>query len=225
MMAVDVKRLNDGSVKIDTSRAERAGDVQREKNRVRAELLRRAIDEPERKWFALTVAPNSENAVENSVLKAGFEAWAPCKKVEAARRVARYKAPRIVKEVPAFPGYVFVFVAPIAETWSWLRGVDFVSGAVCGMGGPCPIGIKEINKVKGLIDKGWLDQTVDAKRRRKAELAIEPGDHVVIEDGPLALMRGVLEGYIGSRHVRVLTWLFGREALVTLDLAQIAKSE
>ncbi|TIW08086.1 MAG: hypothetical protein E5V66_28360 [Mesorhizobium sp.] len=224
MMAVDVKRLSDFT-RIDTTRAERAGDIQRGRNQVRAELLRRAVEHPSRKWFALTVVPNGEIAVENSVLKAGFEAWAPSKKVEAVRRVSRYKAPRLVKEVPAFPGYVFVSVAPIPETWSWMRDVDCVSGAVCAMGLPCPIGDKEINAVKGLIAKGWLDQTVEAKRRRKAELAIEPGDGVMIEDGPLARMRGVLDGYIGTRHVRVLTWLFGREAYVTLDLAQIAKTE
>lgn len=36
---------------------------------------------------------------------------------------------------------------------------------------------------------------------------------------------GVLEGYAGTRHVRVLTWLFGRQATVKVDLAQIARAE
>ena len=79
-MALDVKRLNSAD-RIDTSRAEAAGDRQRELNRMQAALLDEAVGHGSRRWFAVVVSPNAEKAVEKSVQDAGFEAWAPCRRV------------------------------------------------------------------------------------------------------------------------------------------------
>ena len=225
MMAVDVRQLNKAEV-IDVRRAEAASDRQIEANRSRKGLLSVAQSCVERSWYAITVASHAEIAVENALINVGFEAFAPCRKVERMRRVGRYHVAKKVRNEPAFPGYVFGFLPSIAEGWAWLRFVEGVRGAVCGADGrPVTMRATELNCVKELIAKGWLDQTTEAKRKRNAEQAFEMGQMIKIEDGPLRGLNGVFEGYIGTRHVRLLTWLFGRQATIKVDLAQIIRAE
>lgn len=171
-----------------------------------------------RRWFALQVRGSCEFPVHNLLENERVEHWLPLKMGDARRRGCRPVASRKACPVPAFPGYLFVRIVADAEA---IQAVEHLAGAV-GLirAGEAPKAVPDeiINRLRKMIDAGELDQTVAQRRLRK-------GNRVAIKDGPFAWMDGVMDGYVGSRHVRVLVEVMRRAVPVTLDLAQITKSD
>lgn len=169
-----------------------------------------------RRWFVLCTANRSEIAVHNLLEHYGVEVYLPMKLGDPNRRGCWPIAARGAKSFPAFPGYLFARVQPCNETWQGILRLDGVIGVIGTAEHPVSISDKEINKLIRFVAAGGLDKTVKAKGLLK-------GDRVLIKDGPFADFEATVMGYSGSKHVRVLTALFGTQVTTKLSLAQIVK--
>jgi len=127
-------------------------------------------------WFALTVRPNHERSTERALAKQGFEAYAP-----VFRMRSRWSDRIKESERPLFPGYVFSrFAGP--ERIRVLNSPGVRSIVAMGKT-PAPVDDSEIDAVRALIASG---------RPLLPWPYIQIGQQVVIREGPLAPLRGVL---------------------------------
>jgi len=191
-----------------------------------------AADEPIRQdtmnWFVLRVASNKEGMVRETLLR----------KVQIERMthlVGRILVPtekaKVVKqgkmkiqETKLYPGYVFVEMqlepdGRIPQDVFFLiketTGVgDFVGTA----GRPTPMKDHEITKM--LLDSRKPEDEPMVK------LVFTKGEHVTIKEGPFQSYEGTVDEMFPEKgEVRVLVTIFGRQAPVTLQEWQIAKTE
>lgn len=191
-----------------------------------------AADEPIRQdamnWFVLRVASNKEGMVRETLLR----------KVQIERMthlVGRILVPtekaKVVKqgkmkiqETKLYPGYVFVEMqlepdGRIPQDVFFLiketTGVgDFVGTA----GRPTPMRDHEITKM--LLDSRKPEDEPMVK------LVFTKGEHVTIKEGPFQSYEGTVDEMFPEKgEVRVLVTIFGRQAPVTLQEWQIAKTE
>lgn len=220
MMAVRSRQLSEAE-RIDTSRAEDAGDRQRAANALHAHYLAiasgatgwQAGEVSARRWYVLTVASQAERAVEKSLGDAGIEAWVPMKMTELLIQGTRKK--RNV-ERPVWLGHIFVSVVPTAETWHGLRGVDGVRKVLGSAFGPVSVPDKKINELKEMVDNGTFNE-------KRAGKVMEVGQRVKVKLGSYVEFTGVVEGYVGTRAVRVMASMFGSVRPIEVDLDDLAR--
>jgi len=133
-------------------------------------------DSAEAGWFALRVRPNHERAAERSLHNLGLEAYLP------VQRVRRRWSDRI-KELEAvlFPGYVFCKFGYEDR----MRVLNSAGVRSIVANGPAPSRVEdaEIEAVRALLRSG---------RPILQCPFVSVGRRVVIHDGPLASLRGVV---------------------------------
>lgn len=143
-------------------------------------------------WYALYTKPNAEAQVARALMTRGFEAFLPLLPARADGRPA-----------PLFPTYLFVNcdLADIdMDLLQWIPGLR----RILTLGGKPAVvpdgaiqvietGLREIEAAGGLLQHRF-----------------KPGDTVVIEEGPLAGLRGIFQGPLGpAERVRILIRFLG----------------
>lgn len=164
----------------------------------------------EKQWFVLRTGHKREKDVYNSVESAGIEAWLPVKKAVQPRRNTR---PAKEIEVPIFTGYVFVKVVPCAESWVGLSLIDGAVSLIFGQSGALVVSEKYMNDLMLLTDGGAF-----------ADVRYQDGERVRFPYGKAGVFEGVVQGYIGTRAVRVLSHIFGQETPIEVPLAKLCKA-
>lgn len=221
MMPVNHKQLSENRVwldregepiKVDRCYAEVEKSLaERELDRT---LLDHAKDDGQTRWFALRVENRREVSLRDQLIGQGVDAVVPFKEVHLAARRAGLRGKVIHK--PVLRNLVFVNLVPSTMIFAWLlrrRGIE----AVIGTGErPHPISDREMNNFMDLAQAGAFDE-------RNTPTGLKVGSRVRIKVGAYADFEGVLEGYVGTRAARVMTYLFGREVIVDVKLAQIEK--
>ena len=215
-MAIDMKQLSEARA-IDLGRCEAKSDRVMDARRLDAALLAAAGREVPgaRTWFALR-AMRGEMGLCARLGESGVDAVVPVKAVPLKRR---FSAPgRKLIHRPVLAGLVFVNMVPSDAAFAGLLRVDGVLAVVGRAGRPYPIRDREMNGFMDLAQAGAFDE-------RNTPTGLKVGDRVRIKVGPFADFSGILEGYGKSRGARVMTWLFGREVVVDVKLAQLKKLE
>ena len=156
---------------------------------------------PEEAWFALRVRSRHEKIVATMVHNKGFQEFLP---LYPSRR--RWSDRLKSVELPLFPGYVFCRLNPVYRLP--LLKIPGVQHFV-GIGKvPAPIEHSEIASIRMAAQSG---------------LPMEPcsfqpiGQRVLIEDGPLAGIEGVLVGTPERGRVVVSVTLLKRSAAVAIE--------
>ena len=122
-----------------------------------------------------------------------------------------------------FPGYLLVRCQMDDESWYCIRNTPGVTGFV-GQSRqgqkPTPLSRREVQTF--LAAKG--DGTGGLPARKKPKLEYETGESVRVKEGPFADFAGTI-AEINADHMKlkVLVNIFGRETLVEMDFAQVAK--
>jgi transcriptional antiterminator NusG len=122
-----------------------------------------------------------------------------------------------------FPGYLLVRCHMDDESWYCIRNTPGVTGFV-GQSRqgqkPTPLSRREVQTF--LAAKG--DGTGGLPARKKPKLQYEVGESVRVKEGPFADFAGTI-AEINADHMKlkVLVNIFGRETLVEMDFAQVAK--
>lgn len=170
----------------------------------------------ERFWFAVRSDHRSEIDLCRMLTDSRIDAIVPVKQVHPARRVG-VRDGKVVHK-PVLRGLVFVNLVPSDEAFAGLHRVRGVREVIGPPGRPLPIRDREMNGFMDLAQAGAFDE-------RHLARGIKVGSRVRINVGPYADFEGILEGYAKGRTARVLTWLFGREMVVPVTLANIEVSE
>ena len=130
---------------------------------------------------------------------------------------------KVVVQKKVFPGYLLVRCLMDDDSWYVIRNTPGITGFV-GQGRlgqkPTPLSRREVETF--LAAKG--DGEAIAARKTKPKLEFEIGEAVRVRDGPFADFTGTV-AEINADHLKlkVLVNIFGRETLVEMDFAQVAK--
>lgn len=152
-------------------------------------------------WFAVTVKPQHEKTVSQTLGQKGFEVLLPCWR-------SRRKWSDRVKEVelPLFPGYVLcqfdaAHRTPVLQT----PGVRSVVGFG---GGPAPIEETEISSLTALVKSG---------RPLEPWPYLEPGREVRLNAGPFCGAAGTIVKQQNGWRLVVSIHLLNRAVAVEID--------
>jgi transcriptional antiterminator NusG len=121
-----------------------------------------------------------------------------------------------------FPGYLLVRCEMDDSSWYCIRNTPGVTGFV-GQARfdkkPTPLSRKEVETFLSAKGDGQ-----EVAPRRKPKLEYEVGESVRVKEGPFADFSGqVAEINPDHMKLKVLVNIFGRETLVEMDFAQVAK--
>lgn len=123
------------------------------------------------RWYVLYTRSKHEVAAESYLKRCGIEAYLPMQKV------LRQRSDRNMwVATPLFPSYIFIRVSS-REYEEALQHFSIVS-YVTLEGFPCPVPDEQIDAIKVILNKKVGFKVTNEK--------FEPGDQVVIKDGPLA---------------------------------------
>lgn len=215
MMMPDNRPFEEARI-LETARQLEARDPARQAKRMQDKFLAIAAgdEQAEKQWFVLKTAHKCEKAVSNSVSNFGIETWVPMKKTMQKRR---YNKPSKEVCAPVFHGYVFVKVVPCAESWVGLSRVDGAQSLIFGRDGALVVSEQYMNDLKRLTEIGSFDDGKVLPR-------YQAGERVSFPVGRAGVFDGVIEGYIGTRAVRVLSFIFGQQTAIEVPLANLIKS-
>ena len=127
-----------------------------------------------------------------------------------------------VVQKKVFPGYLLVRCEMDDASWYGIRNTPGVTGFV-GQARfdkkPTPLSRREVETFLSAKGDGQ-----DEAPRRKPKLEYEVGESVRVKEGPFADFSGQI-AEINADHMKlkVLVNIFGRETLVEMDFAQVAK--
>lgn len=153
-------------------------------------------------WYALFVCSNQEKRIAQGLDQRGVEHFLPC-----YRSVRQWKDRRVKIEVPLFPGYVFVRLRLIDRLK--VLAIPHVVALVGTGHSPSVISEEEIEWIRRGIEHG------------KAEPypSLHVGERVVIADGVMSGLRGVLLRRQNNTRVVVSVDSIGRSFVVDIEEA------
>lgn len=165
-----------------------------------------------RPWYVARTKPRQEQTANSNLLRQGFETYLPNLKV--IRRIRRRQELRLE---PMFPQYIFFrpgreeqAIGPVRSTYGVLSIVRF-------------------GNTPAMLSAGAFDaiSTMECRQNQSSieELcAIVPGSKVMVVEGPLAGMEGLVST-VSMKRVEVLMQLLGAETKVSLALECLEMAE
>jgi transcription termination/antitermination protein NusG len=115
-----------------------------------------------------------------------------------------------------FPGYVLVQMHLNEHSWHLVKETPKVSGFLGDSLAPEPLSEAEVQRIIAQVAQGVA--AVAGKGQ------FEPGDAVMVKDGPFAEFRGTVEEVRPEKgKIRVLISIFGRNTPVELEFVQVEK--
>jgi transcriptional antiterminator NusG len=116
-----------------------------------------------------------------------------------------------------YPGYVYVRMDLVDESWGAVRNTPNVTGFVGLTNRPSPLRIDEI---AGILMPAQEKKKVEAPKAQEFEI----GESVTVMDGPFATLPATIsEVNLDAQRLKVLVSIFGRETPVELQFNQVAK--
>jgi transcriptional antiterminator RfaH len=144
-------------------------------------------------WYALNTKPQSEARVARVLMTRGFEIFLPLLPSQPTERIQ-----------PLFPSYLFVNcdleIVSVASL-QWIPGLRRI---VAFAGRPAVVPGAAIDLIRSQL------QTIEAQGGLPTH-NFKPGDTVIIDEGPLAGLRGIFQGPLGpAERVRILIHFLGQ---------------
>jgi transcription elongation factor/antiterminator RfaH len=164
-------------------------------------------------WYVIRSKPNKEDFLSSQLSAYGIQVYYPRIRVKTVN-------PRARKVKPYFPSYLFVQVDLAEVSSSTLHWMPGAVNLVSFDGEPAPVPDALIAAVERQVDQ------INASQQNLLS-GLQPGDPVVIQDGPFAGYEAIFDGRISGRErVRVLlTFLQKRHLPVELRENQIGRAK
>ena len=171
----------------------------------------------EAKWYVAHTYSGYENKVkaniEKSVENRGISNLIQAVEVPMEDVIEEKNGEQKVVKRKIFPGYVVVKMVMNDESWYVVRNTRGVTGFVGPGSKPVPLSDEEV-------------KNMGVEKVRYSGIDIEAGDMISIKSGPMEGFSGKVEAVDNeSRKVTVKVLMFGREKVVSVDFAQVEKSE
>ena len=156
-------------------------------------------------WYVARTKPRQESTANANLLRQGFATYLPNLKV--VRRIRRRQELRFE---PMFPQYIFFRPGRAEQSIAPVRSTYGISGLV------------RFGNTPAVLSAGVLEAIATMEHRENQssieELsAIVPGSRVVVVEGPLAGMEGLVS-VVSAKRVEVLMQLVGADTKVSLAL-------
>jgi transcriptional antiterminator RfaH len=164
------------------------------------------------RWYALRSKPRQERALYNYICSQDVVCYYPSIRVNPVN-------PRSQKTKPYFPGYMFVYSDLSEVGLNRFRWVPHSLGLVRFGNVPAEVPENLIHAIKHTVS-----QIQNAGE--ETLLGLNPGDRVLIEDGPFEGFSGIFDTRLSSQdRIRVLLTMLdsSREVPVDLKIDQISK--
>ena len=171
----------------------------------------------EAKWYVAHTSSGYENKVqaniEKSVENRGISDLIQAVEVPMEDVIEEKNGEQKVVKRKIFPGYVVVKMVMNDESWYVVRNTRGVTGFVGPGSKPVPLSDEEV-------------RNMGVEKVRYSGINIEAGDMISIKSGPMEGFSGKVEAVDNeSRKITVKVLMFGREKVVSVDFAQVEKSE
>ena len=144
-------------------------------------------------WYALYTKPNSERRVAHVLTARGFTAFLPLLAALPSERA-----------VPLFPSYLFLRCDLATTGVSAVEWVPGLCRVLCFGGEPAVVPNQAIEMIRAELCR--IEEAGGLPRH-----LFKPGDEVIVEEGPLAGLRGVFQGPLGpAERVHILLRFLGQ---------------
>ena len=160
-------------------------------------------------WFVVWTESRAEKKVESRIAALGLEPWLPTV-TERRRWSDRWRE----VETPLFPGYLFA--RPAAE-WHVVLRTPGVLTVVKSGGRPARLSDGFIQQLREAITRGG-----DAVKPIPAMARFEPGDEVIVQDGPLRGIQGIVREVRGARQLIIWVSAIARGVGLKIGAALVA---
>lgn len=161
-----------------------------------------------RSWYVARTKPRQEQVANSNLLRQGFATYLPHLKV--VRRIRRRQELRLE---PMFPQYIFFRPGCDEQSIAPVRSTYGVAGIVRFGNAPAVLRGEALEAIA----------TMECRQNQSSieELsAIAPGSKVMVVEGPLAGMEGLVST-VSMKRVEVLMQLLGAETKVRLALGSL----
>jgi len=158
-------------------------------------------------WFVLSVRANQEKKTVLRLANQQIEHFLPC-----YRSVRQWKDRRVTLEMPLFPGYVFVHL-PYSERVRVLS-LPNVVGLIGSKNAPSIVSADEIDCIRRGVEFG----------KAEPHSALVEGQHVIITDGVLHGMQGILLRNQNNTRVVVAIDSIARSFAVEVDISCLKRT-
>ena len=173
-----------------------------------------------KRWYSVSVLSNFEKkiaeqirtAVEEQELEDQIdEVLVPTEEVIEVRR-----GKKVTTERRFMPGYVLVHMEMSDRGYHLINSINRVTGFLGPQGRPMPMRDAEVEAMIGRVQQ--------SDEAPKLMISFDIGEKVKVTDGPFEGFDGMVEGVDGeNQRLRVAVSIFGREAPVELEFAQVSK--
>ena len=158
-------------------------------------------------WYVLQCRPGGERQAVKGLTELAYDQWLPKQKLWRQVRAPKKGQPKKVGvELPLIVGYAFLpHMRATIPNWPRIEGVDGVSGVLRHDGSPQPVlRLALLLELRRLEAEGHFDETRDRPPKTKR------GDTVMVSEGPLAGLKGLVEIATRERVKVMLGSLFGQ---------------
>ena len=161
-------------------------------------------------WFVIWTESRAEKKVEKRIAALGLSPWLPIVK-ERHRWSDRWRE----VECPLFPGYLFARVAN--ADWHQILRIPGVLTVVKEGGKAALLADSFVMSLRNAIEReGVVPEAV------KERVDYEPGDEVIVQEGVLCGVRGVVREVRGARQLIIWVAAIGRGAAFNIGAALVA---
>lgn len=162
---------------------------------------------PPARWYLAQTKPNAHRIALRNLVRQGFETFLPL------QRLTRRSGGRFVsREVPLFPGYLFVTFATGQRRWHAINNTQGITRLVS-------FGAEPAHVPLGLVE--GLRKRCDEDGVLRDRGLPEHGDAVRLLSGPLADFVARVEEITPERRVWVVLEMMGQPLRVALDAEDI----
>ena len=175
-----------------------------------------------KKWFVIHARSGYEAkvkaAIEEAVSREGIEELVGEIMIPTEQVVELKGGKKKETERKFFPGYMLIKMELTEPSWLLVKNTNNVIGFIGGSSGkPSPITQREVDRILARVQEG--------ADKPKPKVAFQPGEEVLVIDGPFNEFNGTVEGVNYEKSLlTVEVLIFGRTTAVELEFAQVEKT-
>ena len=173
-------------------------------------------------WFVIHARSGYEAkvkiAIEEAVSREGIEDLVGEIMIPTEQVVELKGGKKKETERKFFPGYMLIKMELTEPSWLLVKNTNNVIGFIGGSSGkPSPIKQREVDRIFERIQEG--------ADKPKPKVAFQPGEEVLVIDGPFNEFNGTVEGVNYEKSLlTVEVLIFGRTTAVELEFSQVEKT-
>ncbi len=175
-----------------------------------------------KKWFVIHARSGYEAkvkaAIEEAASREGIEDLIGEIMIPTEQVVELKGGKKKETERKFFPGYMLIQMELTEPSWLLVKNTNNVIGFIGGSSGkPSPISQSEVDRIFARVQEGT--------DKPKPKVAFQPGEEVLVIDGPFNEFNGIVEGVDYEKSLlTVEVLIFGRTTAVELEFVQVEKT-